>query len=829
MILRAIALLAVAYVLLWLSGEAVARACFGPRFRNVARFARLPFGLAALTCALELVGYFLPLRIGAWLVLALPLAGAVVVWKNRRGALRGFGRVAPVAAIAIGLGAWPIVIARRLALASLTNHDATFYITIADRLQQIPWREKESWLAPGECLREIVLHNWYWRTGTANLAGSLATWAGVDTPAALTLLVALLTGCIPWSVLAIAHAAAPAVVRRREALVALFGTLAAAPLFLAWQHLDGQLGAFVLFPPATAAILGALRHGGVRRAAAAAVWLGAALAHLADGAPLLVAFAVAGLACAPIRRSAPRALAVAVATCLVAPFTVTRAAHAAYNTMHYRVGAPAPLFPQLGWLHLPWPDALTIIAGVDPWPPWPLGWPLTLTSIGAYAGALGALVCVVAALYRLRSSRQVVVVTTVVVLFVVTTGACARSDYFVGKVLLMASAYVIPAVALGAAIWTRGVRFAGAAVLVADLAALGQLGRPGAWHVVDRPDHDRLVPELARIPRGSLVVLDGFGAPTDSVLDEHRAYRAAFLAGATVVQPGLDGMFYKPHCRTPESTSGLPPQAFALQRSSTEHLSRGKVLSRFGEFTLLAVDRRARDQTLATWAPMDGFIRAEREPDGTVFRWAGPSAHAAIWIDQAAPCARLAGEARTAGAIGELALAGDGNVLFAGPVNSVWKRFQTRLFLASSLRDVDLTFATGERAPPDAAHAVALRSLAIVPDEVCGEAVAIGRAGRDARPPFSLGDGARFDVLPAVGVDCARIGVQVRTDTSTELGVKVGSDVVVWQVALPGRSELSGSTLRVAGGVRVEVTRRATATGAVQVLGCVVHPTECRR
>ena len=64
MIARGIVLVVAAYVLTWLSGELAARVCFGARHASIARYARLPFGLAALTCALELIGYFLPLRIG---------------------------------------------------------------------------------------------------------------------------------------------------------------------------------------------------------------------------------------------------------------------------------------------------------------------------------------------------------------------------------------------------------------------------------------------------------------------------------------------------------------------------------------------------------------------------------------------------------------------------------------------------------------------------------------------------------------------------------------------------------------------------------------------
>src|SRR5262245_17605836 len=54
----------------WAAGEASARVLFGPRYATVGAAFRLPLGLCTLIVLLEAAGYFAPLRVGGFVVLA---------------------------------------------------------------------------------------------------------------------------------------------------------------------------------------------------------------------------------------------------------------------------------------------------------------------------------------------------------------------------------------------------------------------------------------------------------------------------------------------------------------------------------------------------------------------------------------------------------------------------------------------------------------------------------------------------------------------------------------------------------------------------------------
>jgi hypothetical protein len=197
----------VAWAVLWLIGEACARLVFGTRYASIATATRLPLGLAATICFLEAAGYFLPIRIAAWLLVAPAAYGAVLV---RRGFYRSGGSLRRVvvasSVLALAVGLMPIAIARRFTAAALTNNDSTYYITAADYLVNVRWAVNYGDAIPDHlCLIERVLHGWNWRTGTPNLMATVSTLSGVGSPEALSVVTALLFACVPPAVIGIVH------------------------------------------------------------------------------------------------------------------------------------------------------------------------------------------------------------------------------------------------------------------------------------------------------------------------------------------------------------------------------------------------------------------------------------------------------------------------------------------------------------------------------------------------------------------------------------------------------------------------------------------------
>jgi hypothetical protein len=772
-----------ALVLAWAAGEASARALFGRHYRNLSAALRLPLGLATIVCLLEAAGFFLPLRIGSYVALAPALVGLVLIARRRKRPEPGMITALCAGLCGLLLGLVPMVIAGRLTAAAITNNDATYYITVADRLIEIPW-SIDSRTLPAECLRERVLKGWFWRTGTPSLMAAVSTLLGLSTTEAIAIVTALLMACVPCTALVISHALGIRKGGRAELVVAAISALSAESLFLGYQHLTGQLGAYVFFPLACGAMLGASRHGGIRRTALAGILLGAALALLADAGAVLALGVAAGLVGARRRpfRAIARVLAVVLAAAAFAPFTVYRAIIAGLSTAAFRVGKPQPMFPQGGWLERTVLDDLATVTGVDPWPPWPAPWPPTVQSIAGALGALSAAALLGLAVLRLRRDSGKLA------LAVLMGGATALSlvvvgpNYLIGKILLMTAAFAVPMWATGAA-WAvthRRLRWLVLPAVLAQLAALSVLCKPSRWKVIDRIDHDRLVGELAKLPSGAYVVFDGLGAPADAVLDAHRAYRAALLAGLVPVHPGMDGGFYRPRCPDPLRPEPLPSRAYALQRRSAETLTRGTELISWGDFALIEADLEHADGFVGAWAPTYGWITAEREPDGRIFRWAGAEASAALRVIQPAPCVHLTGELRTAQGEAIGSIYEKQSPLFNGFLASEWTKFVSRPLEASIEREI--IFKTEQRtgAPPDDKHAVALRGLRIVPNWQCLLPLGADAKGGRSALPVDFHDLLEWKFAPAVGIGCAEIVALVAPPLGGTLGIAVDGGPIAW-------------------------------------------------
>jgi hypothetical protein len=750
-------------------------------------------GIAATLAILELAGTFLPIRVAVWFLAPFALLGSWVLASSAKSFRWHAVREAclPVLA-AFGVGLVPLFAAGRATAAALTNDDATYYITAADRLLEAPWIELES--LPEGCVRDRVLHVWNWRTGISNLMAAIESVAHRGIPASIGFLTPALFVCLPGTAALLALALGAPNRASVRLGVGLVSALSAASTFLGYQHLTGQLAAFIFFPLSAIAVARAMSRGGVRSILVATLFLGSAVAIFADGGAVLLV-TLLGVSIAPRkrhRRALGRLIAVIGATVLGFPATIARALMAAYGTVANRMPSPRPIFPQRGWLERSlFSDAATAL-GLDPWPPWPLPSPINPAAVLEIAAVLAGLFLLFSAARRSRRRRSAALVA-VLLLAAVGVAETSQKPYLIGKSLLMLAAFVVPIAALGLSI-ARGMERAAALVYaVGVVAALLQLARADRFLVVDTPDHDRLVPELAALPKGSLLVLDGFGAPTDRVHDEHRAYRAALLAHLQPIQPGLDGGFYRPlRCADPPPFFDVPLRAFALQRRGSETLSFGRDRAAFGPFTVREIDFGLRDAILGAWAPTTGWLAAETEPNGNVFRWGGATLEAELFFLQSEPCARLRAEVRSLERTGQLEIDIKGERIHTGAIGPTWTELVTSPLVAG-IKNTVAFHAIGFEGVRDPARVLAFRNPQVLPTSECTRTLRrLGRLDPEPALPEDLVSSRAYEVVPAAGMSCAIISARVETEGEGRLGLRAGREERWSTIAPPGGEAVTG-------------------------------------
>jgi hypothetical protein len=747
-------------------------------------------GLAALLALLDLVVLFVPLRIGAWSV---PLVSVLsLAWLVRRKKeLRPPIGDTVAGLVGLAMGAVPMLAVRRATVVALTNDDATYYLSAGERLMSFKWHD-----FPGEgtgvhCLSEQLMHLWNWRVGVPNLVATGATVFRVDATVAIPIVTMLLFAMVAHAGIAIALALGSDHRARARGAVGVAVAISAAPAFLAWQHLLGQLLAFSFFPAALAALAFAIESGDRRHYVLSALLVGAGMNGFADAAIPLIAggLMVMSLGSAPLGQRVRRGAMVAVASMALFPVTTWRAFWAAYGTVAYRAKIETRgLFLQRGWLpRTPLDDFATLVS-VDPWPPWPAPLPPTVASAIEIAATLAALALLVSLVIRARHRRGALVCTGLAAAAVLGVMLGVGNRYLRAKLLLLDAAVVVPAIAstIGRASTRRWEQAAAATWALGGLFACVQLARPEGFHVVDTEQHERFARELSRVPAGSLFVLDGFGAPSDVVHDEHRAFRAAHHAGLVPIQPGLDGGFYKPRCTDPTLTS-VPSDGWALQRTTSETLSRGEIVSRFGDFALVHASFATPGAVVGAWAPTHGFLRVEREPDGTVFRWAERSSAGVLHVVTATGCGRLTGEVRSVASDGTFTLTTGERVIALGALTPKWTTLRTELL--GAVGPVPITL-RADIAAPDESHALALRKVSFEPAPSCATAVAhASEAPREGLLPESLGARREYTFVAAAGVQCAVIAVSV--EASNDGGIEVSvKDARRYTAVRPGSNEV---------------------------------------
>jgi len=822
----------VAWLAVWCIGESTARLLFGRRARLVTAATRLPLGLSLLLCLLEAAGYFLSIRVAVLLALPLVFHGAVtVVTAARRGSLRADRALALASFAGLSVGLVPVAAAGRFTAAALTNNDGTYYITAADWLGRVPWRAQYStWEAvpTSLCMLERVLHLWQWRTGTPNLMAAVSALSGLGSTATLAVVTALLFACVPCAAIGVARGLGLSRGGLQELGVGLLTTFSAASAFLGFQHMTGHLGVESLFPASCAAALGCARHGGWRRAFHAAMLSGASVALFADGAAVLVVIGGAALVGghAHLTRAMKWTLAMALATVAVAPFTVARAAGAAWNTFRYRVPSSRVVFPQRGWLPRGVLDELATLTGVDPWPPWPAATPPGAQTIVEWLGALCGGVLLVLGASRLRRHRGELLAGVFLGAVVLLGAVLAHVHYLQGKVLLTGAAFVMPLCGVGASKLVGKWRFIVVPFVVAELGSVAQLSRPSAFKVVDGPEHDALLRELSRVPPGSLLSLDGLGAPADTVLDEHRAQRAALLDGLLPMQPGLDGGFYVPLCIDLQRPSTLPERAYALQRTTSEVLTRGTTLSAWGTFRLVETDLRPMDGFIAAWAPTHGWIRAEHDPDGRVFRWGEWTSSGTLHAISSSPCARLRGEMRVVRGSGVVEVNIDGAPAYEGTASPEWSSFETAPFSLLDAVRMSFSVARVTVAAPDAAHALAVSQLSLTPLARCGTIRRADDRVGSTELPIPVDGTTEFIVEPPLATRCYQVAVHVEVDAPTSVRLSTDGGAPSWRYVTETESVLELDALAAPGEHRIGIAQGGAAH-SVRLTGVDAIPRAC--
>ncbi|MGZ3417661.1 MAG: hypothetical protein ACXVEE_07335 [Polyangiales bacterium] len=768
-------------------------------------------GFGAILGLLDLVALVLPMRIGAFAVVPV-IVGAAYLLFRRRAPVAGLSGDAIALGVGIVAAAVPLFIVDRVTVVALTNDDATYYLAAADQILVDRWLDDPPKVTTLSCLSNLILHAWLWRTGVPNALAMIVTLARVTPTAAVAILTMLLTALVAPAAIAIGLALGMPDRPRDRALVGSLVVLSAVTIFLSRQHLLGQLLASSFFPLGLFALGRAVKHGGAHRMLVAAILLGAGMNGFADAAVALILASLSTLAFGGKRGPVRLAGTGALSLVLFAP-TAHRAAWAAWGTVVVRPKEePGGIFPQRGWiLRGPLDDAATLV-GVDPWPPWPAPWPSSATLLER-AATLAAIVLVAALVFRHRKERGVVACALLSLATVLAVVFGIGNAYLRAKWLLLDAAILVPIVVAAAVVLSRRWSWAALGLFFsANVLAVVLLSRVSAFHVVDEPDHDRLVQELARVPRGSLFVLDGFGAPADTVHDEHRAYRAAHAAGLEPAQPGLDGGFYKPVCGAPV-VAKIPAVGWALQRQGSETISGGEIVAHFGRFTL----RRAElaHDFVGAWAPTHGFLRAEVEPDGTVFRWGERRVAGTLQVFSSARCGRFVAEVRTVSSSGTwVALSGD-RPLGQGAVTPTWSPLRTAVFVADQPIPIELQTTA---ASPDPEHVIAMRKVAFVPEPSC-------ISTSSATLPEPLREKNEYTLAPASGLLCGAAVVSFESKSGGDVEIDVGGDHV--SSALPvGHGEARSLPFDFRRNTKIAVRPVAGASG-IEVVGLRIQPTPC--
>ncbi len=806
--------------LLWIVGSGVVSLIRDPEIEATPA-ARLPIGLAVALGVLDGVGTVVPGRIAVWALVPLVAIGARASWQSLRTAQRtadlraqlaAHWPVALVIVVATLIGCWPMFVAGRIGVAALTNDDATFYIDAADHLRAFAWRTPKP--NPDGCLSNTVLHLWHWRVGVPWMMVALTGLTGLGTLKALALVTPVLFALVPVGAWWLARAAGIEHDRKSVLSVGLLSSISCAVCFAAFQDMTSQLGAAAIFPAAVGALALAVHRESPTAPIAPGLMLGLGVMLFADGASVLLvaSCAIVLTGYGKLRPTLRRSLAAWVFATACFPVTFYRAGFALWSTLAFRVRGPVPVFTTRGWLRRSVLDDAGTLLGVDPWPPWASPVPPDLLAVAQYAGLLGAFALLALAAMRLRRDRFARAFAGTILTVLVVLEIRRTPSYLLTKVLLSVSPLVVPLMAVGAIAATRA-RFAAVGLYVLGVvASLSLMARPSHFTIVDGQAHDQLVTAIAVLPTRSLIVFDGFGAPADPVHDGHRALRAALRNGHLPLRSELDGGFYA-HC--PMLPLGrLPAEGFAVQRLMSERVSVGTMIGTWGPFALRHVDLRDPAQILATWTALTGWLEAERENDGTVFRWGARAATVSLRALTSAPCVRVLGEVRSMRSTVSWSIRRRADIapIARGTAFPTWQRFISEP-VPTSLDAITLDFVAGipeER--PDPERTFALRHVALAPSNTCGEFDVVPRApGPGGHAALErLVDVQAYELRPGSHLSCARALVRVSHGPG-RIGVRAGSgEAQTWtEFHGPGIAWAPSSTFDTRRGGRIELTRYA--------------------
>ncbi|MEI8254811.1 MAG: hypothetical protein WCJ30_03980, partial [Deltaproteobacteria bacterium] len=261
---------------------------------------------------------------------------------------------------------------------------------------------------------------------------------------------------------------------------------------------------------------------------------------------------------------------------------------------------------------------------------------------------------------------------------------------------------------------------------------------------------------------------------------------------------------------------------YALQRVTAETVSRGALVAAWGPFELRHARLSDPSQSLAAWTPVTGWRAAERERDGTVFRWGARRARVSLVALTSAPCVRVRGEARTLRAEHAWSLleGPSGSPIVRGVAATTWQPFESDPF-TSQLDPVTLDLAVTRDEPSDPTRVLALRHVEVVPADTCGE-VAFDASATDLAGVWV------YRLAPGARLACARALARLAHGAG-RVGIRAGDQgPVTWTpMFTPGVSWIASNVFDTRTTSRIELRREPADATPSPVERIRIVPASC--
>jgi hypothetical protein len=212
-----------------------------------------------------------------------------------------------------------------------------------------------------------------------------------------------------------------------------------------------------------------------------------------------------------------------------------------------------------------------------------------------------------------------------------------------------------------------------------------------------------------------------------------------------------------------------------------------------------------------------------------VFRWGAADAAVELRVVSAARCARIEAEVRTEGATGVSRWSVGGAAIGALAVGPTWTSIATASFDVLDGQTIEMhTSLSGP--PPDALHALAVRSPSIVPTTCDAGLVRVGRptlAG-EAAVPEPLVDALEYGFDPPAGAHCIAVHARIEDAPPGRIGVRTPT-TTAWVVVSTNAVSIDPPPFDAHAGHALTVLRAPLdpASPPSRLVALTVEPTTC--